>query len=383
MAGADIGRVGALAAHLQGGPDRPHCTAVGPAAHSRGPHGDLQCHVHPAGAAASATGAAEPAQILSSADHAFWRENGYLVVPNAVPRAYCEAIKADLFTGLALDPRNPESWYEGMPARFRNGFVRMIQAQSMWDCRQCPRIHQIFSELHGTAQLFVSQDQAAMKLPFRTIALDGAAQTFGDGGVYFGLGDVRNRIGGLHWDGAWAVQQEAGGRWTPKLIDYGAGRGVVPVDETNHCQGVLYLNDRGEDGGGFRCVPGFARRWRAWLDTVPPSRSMAEADGGHVIVNHPELAAELEPLARTIPAAAGSLVIWHRLTPHSNGRNTSATPRFAMYITMGPGRESRAKSIERWRKTSDESEPNLDWEQSLPPATLSPLGRQLLGLDLW
>ena len=49
---------------------------------------------------------------------------------------------------------------------------------------------------------------------------------------------------------------------------------------------------------------------------------MAEEDGGHVIANHPELAAELEPLAETIAAPAGSLVIWHRLcvpgTPRSS-----------------------------------------------------------------
>jgi len=132
------------------------------------------------------------APILSAADHEFWRENGYLVVPNAVPRAYCEAVKAvslpplyhptlahpssaphsraqDLFTGLGLDPRSPDSWYTAMPERFRGGFVRMTQAQSMWNCRQCPRVHQIFSELHGTARLSVSQDQAHMKLCARPL----------------------------------------------------------------------------------------------------------------------------------------------------------------------------------------------------------------------
>jgi len=41
------------------------------------------------------------------------------------------------------------------------------------------------------------------------------------------------------------------------------------VHETNHCQGVLYLNDRGADGGGFRCVPGFAKRWREVRSTNP------------------------------------------------------------------------------------------------------------------
>ena len=56
-----------------------------------------------------------------------------------------------------------------MPERFRGGFVRMTQAQSMWNCRQCPRVHRIFSELHGTARLSVSQDQAHMKLCARPL----------------------------------------------------------------------------------------------------------------------------------------------------------------------------------------------------------------------
>ena len=44
------------------------------------------------------------------------------------------------------------------------------------------------------------------------------------------------------------------------------------VHETNHCQGVLYLNDRGADGGGFRCVPGFAKRWREVRSPSPTAR---------------------------------------------------------------------------------------------------------------
>ena len=45
-------------------------------------------------AGVGAVGGMAGAPILSAADHEFWRENGYLVVPNAVPRAYCEAVKA-------------------------------------------------------------------------------------------------------------------------------------------------------------------------------------------------------------------------------------------------------------------------------------------------
>ena len=59
--------------------------------------------------------------------------------------------------------------------------------------------------------------------------VDGAPRTFGDGGVYFGPGDARNNLGGLHWDGVWAVQEEEGAPWTPRLIDDFSGRGELPV----------------------------------------------------------------------------------------------------------------------------------------------------------
>ena len=69
-----------------------------------------------------------------------------------------------------------------------------------------------------------------------------------------------------------------------------------------------------------------------WLATVPPSRSMAEEDGGHIIANHPELAAELEPLAETIAAPAGSLVIWHRLCVASTPRSSLHPPPNALWF---------------------------------------------------
>ena len=61
-----------------------------------------------------------------------------------------------------------------------------------------------------------------------------------------------------------------------------------------------------------------------------------------------------------------------------------------MYLTMGPVAEddtpaSREASIARWRKAPTEEQPipNVEWEDGMPAATLSGLGRRLLGLEPW
>ena len=140
--------------------------------------------------------------ILSAGDHAFWQEHGYLVVPDVVPQEVCEAARLDIMRYLGLDPAAPvEDHYAKVLAADRGGFVNLNQSQALWDTRQSPRLHQVFSEIHGTQQLSVSMDVVHMKLPFREIiAEDGTVQTWGDGGAYFGPDDPRNNGGGLHWD---------------------------------------------------------------------------------------------------------------------------------------------------------------------------------------
>jgi hypothetical protein len=348
--------------------------------------------------------------VLTDGDHAFWQEHGYLVVPDVVPLELCAAARADIINYLGLDPAaSVEDYYEKVLAGDRSGFVNLNQSQALWDTRQHPRLHQVFAEIHGTEKLWCSIDQAHMKLPYReSTAADGKVHTWGNGGVYFGPDDPRNNGSGLHWDvhGGGMQDEETvarkqrgeptGGLWAgvglPSMLEYGDGYPCGP-------QGVLYLNDREADGGGFRCVPGFHRRFDEWLATVPKDRSLEQGDGGHWIATHPELEG-LFAEAQTIPAEAGSLVIWHRLIPHGNGRNLSTTPRFAQYITMGLAptdpeqlEQQRAKNIEVWQKrgerwraplSADEREARWQrWEQRTPPARLTDLGKRLVGLVPW
>ena len=348
--------------------------------------------------------------VLTADDHAFWQENGYLVVPDAVPVELCEAVRADILKYLDLDPAAPiEDYYDKVMVQDRGGFVNLRYSQALWDTRQCPRLHKVFSEIHGTTKLGVGADNTHMKLPFRAVTdADGTVLTWGNGGVYFGPDDPRNNGGGLHWDvhgggmksaKTVALKQRGeptGGLWAgaglPSMSEYGDGYPCSP-------QGVLYLNDRDANGGGFRCVPGFHRRFNEWLETVPKDRSLEQEDRGHLIATHPELAGIFAE-AQSIPAKAGSIVIWHRLLPHGNGRNLSDTPRFAQYLCMGPLptdpealRERRAEMVDVWQKRGERWRAPLSedarearcqrWEQSTPPARLTELGKRLLGLVPW
>ena len=350
------------------------------------------------------------APVLSAADHTFWQENGYLVIDDVVPQEVCEAAKEDIIAYLGLDAHAPVAdHYDKVLPDDRGGFVNLTQSQGLWDARQSPRLHQAFAEIYGSHKLWVTTDQAHMKLPYRqVIEEDGTSRSWGDGGIYFGPGDERNEIGGLHWDVGGGGDQDpetaarkkrgesTGGLWAgaglPSMLEFGDGHPCGP-------QGVLYLNDRDEDGGGFRCVPGFHRQINDWLATLAPDRSLESSDEGNWIATHPDLQGILAE-ARTIPAKAGSIVIWHRLLPHSNGRNLSDSPRFAQYITMDiapadPDEfEKQSKSrVDMWQKTGERWQAPISdnprqarwqqWESSRPPAQLTTLGKKLIGALPW
>src|SRR5713101_5017194 len=98
--------------------------------------------------------------ILSPAEHAFFQENGYLIVPNAVPRENLDAMIVMIWEFLGMDPNNPEDWYR--EPRRPGGMVEIYQHQALWDNRQYPRIYQAFTEILGKERLWVSIDRACM-----------------------------------------------------------------------------------------------------------------------------------------------------------------------------------------------------------------------------
>lgn len=271
--------------------------------------------------------------VLSPDDRAFWDENGYVIIHNAVPKENLDAVIDAIWTFLAVDRNNPEEWYKA-PIN-KGGMVEMYHDQALWNNRQCPKVYEAFTEIWGRKDLWVSFDRANMNPPARQLDWD-----------YQGM---------YHWD-----------------VDTSAN--PIPM----MVQGVLYLADTDAAGGGFQCTPGFHREFYEWVKTQPANRNPRSPDQTGLEI-------------KTIPGTAGDLLIWHSMLPHGNSRNHTKQPRLAQYITMSPprGEEEREYRIQAWQKRMPPRGKAFPGdarglEQKIGhPAELTDLGRKLLGLDPW
>jgi Phytanoyl-CoA dioxygenase (PhyH) len=280
-------------------------------------------------------------RVLSEHDLKFFGENGYLVVPDVVPREYREAVIALIWEFLEMDPNDPATWY---PPERKGSLAHVHQHQALWDNRQYPRVHQAFADLLGTEKLWVSMDRATMKPP-----IDPRFPHFEDRGF-------------VHWD-----------------LDTSK-----PLPKRLGVQGVLALADTTAEMGGFHCIPGFHRVLEAWIREQPEERNPRVLDLSRLPPGY---------AVTPIPVQAGDLVIWDRRLAHGNGRNEGSRPRLAQYLTMYPASGDEAQRQERiacWRERRapsywerDIPEKYRGREQRNPPAELTVLGRKLLGLDVW
>jgi ectoine hydroxylase-related dioxygenase (phytanoyl-CoA dioxygenase family) len=266
-------------------------------------------------------------------------EQGYVVVPNVLPKENLEAVLSDIWTHTGARPDDRESWYR--PDRIRYaGMIEMYHYQSMWNNRQHPNVHQVFSDIFGTEKLWVSLDRTNLKPP-----ADDRYPDF-------------NPAGFMHWDTA-----------IEKYPD-------IPFS----VQGVLALTDTDESMGGFQCVPELYQNLAEWLARRPEDQKAN---------NKPDLTG---CSITKVPAKAGDMIIWHVLLPHGNGYNASDRPRLAQYITMSLAQEQntalREERVNCWRTNTPPpsryfpGDPRKIEEQR-PPAQLTPLGRKLIGLDSW
>lgn len=277
-------------------------------------------------------------KILTPADHAFFKEHGYVLVKGVITPEACQRVVDDIFKFLTFDPNNREDWYRP-PLRPKSTVIELYHAQSMWDNRQNPRLYQAFAELLGEEKLHVSLDRVSFKPPCSP-----AHPEYDDAGF-------------LHLD----VDPKHPPKW-------------------HQVQGVLYLTRTETNQGGFHCIPGFARKIREWIN-APADKRPPEPPSFKGIESSP------------IVGDTGDLVIWDGFTPHGAGRNTSDRPRLAQYITMVPAwvhnEAANADRVKRWRDRLPPNGPAFPGdprkleEQHGKSGELTPLGRKLLGVDAW
>ena len=278
--------------------------------------------------------------MLSAKDLEHFEMQGYVKVATAVSAKQASAAADAIWQFLGMDPNDPSDWYR--PPHSPDGMVDIRQHQALWDNRQSPRIYRAFCQLWGTEKLWVSLDRAAMKPPINPDRSDWEWPPF------------------LHWD----VDLK---EWPIKF-------GI---------QGVLCLSDTSPDQGGFHCIPGMHRETIEWSRTPLEQRDVSAP---------PQLDWRK---AQAIEAKAGDLIIWHRALPHGSGINRTDRPRLAQYILCTPAgfeiseqhsiddpkaekyEALRQQRIAQWQRRSAHP------REAGPPAELTPLGRKLLGLDLW
>jgi hypothetical protein len=271
--------------------------------------------------------------LVTARDRERFMRDGYLVVEGAVGADACEAAVDAIarYVGLELD--DPATWYShNLNA---HGIVPLHHAQAFWDLRQLPSVHEAFAAIYQDEKLWVTFDRATFKAPPRPT-------------------DERIPMTPVHWD-----------------CDPRAFRKVG-------IQGVVYLRDTDAEQGAFACVPSVYKRLDEWLST---HNSDAE-------IRRPDVSAE--PLVK-VGAPAGSLVMFHRLMPHTSAPNESTRPRWVQYVGMD--REgSEEERVARVRDYLDKMPPAWAIRQKVPgqqmpepgaPARLTVLGRKLVGLDRW
>ena len=220
---------------------------------------------------------ASPA-VLSQDDLAFWDENGYVVVHDAVPADSLVAAAQAVWDHVGARPGEPNTWYG---QRNHGIMVQYFQHPAFVTNRRSPRIHKAFAQLWGTDDLWVSTDRVGFNVPERP-------------GRRFPGPD-------LHWDTSLAQP--------------------MPF----HVQGILYLTDTPSEQGAFTCVPGFHRRIHEWLASLPSGTDPRQQDL-HALGSQP------------IGGSAGDLIIWNDALPHGSRPNRGRAPRLVQYIRMYPTR---------------------------------------------
>jgi len=220
----------------------------------------------------------QPAPFFTSEEMAFWQDNGYIIVKNAVPKEDCDAAIEVICDFLGIKRNDPESWYTPNPAR-QGIMVQLFQHPVLQKNRQSAQIRMAYEHLWQRKDIWLNSDRVGFNPPETSF-------------WKFPGPD-------LHWDVSLSLP-----------IPFGL-------------QGILYLADTEANQGAFTLVPGFHNWGEQWLKSLPggvnPRRENLHALG-----------------SLPVTANAGDFIIWHHALPHGSSPNRSTKPRFVQYINMEP-----------------------------------------------
>jgi ectoine hydroxylase-related dioxygenase (phytanoyl-CoA dioxygenase family) len=283
-------------------------------------------------------------KVLTIEQWNFWKENGYVVIKNAVPREQATQTAAFLWEFEDKNPDDKSTWYTEARAEMKmkelagTGMVEVYNNQHLWNNRQTQKLYDAFADIWGTEKLWVTIDRANLNFPMRP------------GHEYKGF---------IHWD-------------------------YDPETKPQNVQGVLALADQTDENmGGFQCIPWLFKNYDSWKLTQPEDRNHFKPD-----------TTGLEDEIVKVRMEAGDMLIFNSSEPHGIRPNRSENGiRIAQYISMMPAQEDN-EGLKEWRVNSWKNriapegyafpgDPR-NWEQTkYERAELSALGEKLLGSKKW
>ena len=127
-----------------------------------------------------------------------------------MPKELCERSTAALCDFIGVDPNDPTTWRNYVT--HGHGIIPLHHHQALWDVRQLPQLHELFSAIYQTPKLWVTFDRGSFKVP----------SSYHESGF---------RMDAVHWDG------------DPRAT------------EDLAVQGLVYLTDTPAEQGAFAMVP--------------------------------------------------------------------------------------------------------------------------------
>ncbi len=271
--------------------------------------------------------------MLSEGDRSDFLQNGWVRLRGVVSPSLCENLLYALQKDLNIPIDDPSRWSEyGVEGKDR---IPMWGHQAQWNIRQSPAFYSAWADLWEEEALLVTLDSCRFTPPWQPGFLEPDP---------------------IHFD-------------------------VDPWnDRAQTLQGVIALRDTAADQGGFSCVPSLYGDRSRW-----PKQYVKNNVGKELW--HPDVSpGEVVHVA----VEAGDLIAWSSRLPHSNSKNLSNQPRIAFYAATIPARKSenvRPILTESWSTGNCvpwwRERPGFGNAEPWPPATLTSLGRRLVGLDAW
>jgi ectoine hydroxylase-related dioxygenase (phytanoyl-CoA dioxygenase family) len=225
--------------------------------------------------------------VLSKEDLAFWNQNGYIILKNALSKDDCEKTRNAIWEFLGKSIEDEPSWYTQHPEQ-RGMMVQFSDHPTLNANRNSPRIQKAYEQLYQSSAIYKTIDKVSFNPPITK--------------NYSFMGSD------LHWDVSLHL----------------------PIPD--RLQGLIYLSDCTENEGAFHCVPRFHNEIENWMENLPEN------------VNPREFALQnLKPIP--IVGEASDMVIWHQALPHCATANYGKTPRMVQYVTYFP---NEYKESEIW-----------------------------------